>query len=378
LNGETVRYDRVLLALTIVLVIFGIMMVFSASSVVSLKESGNAFRYFIRHLIYCVLGLVAMSVMMRIDYHILKRFVYPILLGSLILLLLVLVPGVGKVINDSRRWIGFMGLTFQPAELAKLTLVIYLAYSLTKKDEKIRTLAVGFVPHIILLAIIAAFIMLEPDFGAAVTVGVIVFIMLFIAGVRFLYIVVSAAAAVPVILIGLKSAPYRWERITAFLDPWADPQGAGYHIIQSYLAFGSGGFMGTGLGGGTQKLFYIPYAYSDFIFAVIGEELGFFGAVLIVAAFSVFAVRGFRAARLAPDLFGTYLAMGITSLITLGAIMNIAVVVGLLPTKGMTLPLVSYGGSSLLVTMTAVGILLNVSGQGRESIVLDKRKVGVR
>jgi cell division protein FtsW len=285
---------------------------------------------------------------------------------------------VGKVINDSRRWIGFMGLTFQPAELAKLTLVIYLAYSLTKKDAKIRTLAVGFIPHIILLAVIATFIMLEPDFGAAVTVGVIVFVMLFIAGVRFLYIFVSGVAAVPVILLGLKSAAYRWDRVTAFLDPWADPQGTGYHIIQSFLAFGSGGFVGAGLGGGTQKLFYIPYAYSDFIFAVIGEELGFFGAILIVAAFALFAVRGFRAARLAPDLFGTYLALGITSLITLGAIMNIGVVIGLLPTKGMTLPLLSYGGSSLLVTMTAVGILLNVSGQGRESIVLDNKKVGVR
>jgi cell division protein FtsW len=294
------------------------------------------------------------------------------------LLILVLVPGIGKVINGASRWIGFMGFTFQPAELAKLTLVIYLAYSLTKKDAKIRTLTVGFIPHIILLAIIATLIMLERDFGATVTVGILVFIMMFVAGVRFSYIVLTAAAAVPVILLGLVSVPYRWERIMAFKNPWADPLGKGYHIIQSYLAFGSGGIVGTGLGGGTQKLFYIPYAYSDFIFAVIGEELGFFGVVLLVGAFAMFAVRGFRAARLAPDLFGTYLAMGITSLITLGAIMNICVVTGLLPTKGMTLPLVSYGGSSLLVSMTAVGILLNVSGKRQKNITLDNKKVGIR
>ncbi len=360
------EYDRALIFVTVLMVIFGIIMVFSASSVVSYKEAGHEFGYIKKQLIFAVLGFVSMILMMKIDYHIIKDYVYPILILSIVLLILVLVPGIAREVNGAKRWIGVFGLSFQPAELAKLSLVIYLAYSLTKKYEKIKTLKIGFMPHLVLLLLMAALMMLQPDFGAAVTVGVIVFIMLFIAGTRIYYILASALAAVPIFYLSIVKVEYRMERITAFLDPWSDPQRSAYQIIQSFLALGSGGLMGTGLGEGTQKLFYIPYAYSDFIFAVIGEELGFIGAIILISGFLIFTVRGMRAARLAPDLFGTYLAVGITALITIEAVLNIGVVTGLFPTKGMTLPFISYGGSSLVTSMTAAGILINISGQGGE------------
>lgn len=358
------RYDTTLLLVTVFLVMFGIIMVFSASSAISFKEAGNQYGYFTRHLIFAILGFVLMFTMMRIDYHLIRNFVYPLLLGSILLLVLVLIPGVGRSINGARRWIAFMGLSFQPAELAKLAMVVYLAYSLTKKDDMIKTLRVGFIPHMIVLTIIAFLIASQPDLGASITVGVIAFIMLFIAGTRISYILASILAAIPIIYYSIINVEYRLKRIMVYLDPWEDPLDSGYHIIQSFLALGSGGVFGTGLGEGTQKLFYLPYAYSDFIFAIIGEELGFVGALIIILAFVVFAVRGMRTARRAPDLFGTYLAVGITSLIIIGVIFNIGVVTGLFPTKGMTLPFISYGGSSLVTTMTAAGILLNVSSQG--------------
>ncbi len=362
--GSRNEYDRVLIVLIAVLVIFGIMMVFSASSAVAYDENADAAFYLKKQLLWAVLGLTAMVAMMRIDYHLLRTYVYPIFLVSLCLLVLVLVPGVGKKINGARRWIDLMGFTFQPGELIKLTLVIYLSYSLTKKYEKIKTFTVGFVPHIILLLVVAALIMLEPDFGAAVTIGAIVIIMMFVAGTRFYYLAATVIAAVPVVYFCIVHSAYRMRRIMAFMDPWADPLDTGYHIIQSFLAFGSGGIVGAGLGEGTQKLFYLPFAYSDFIFAVIGEELGFIAVVAVIAAFGLLCMRGIRIAKRAPDLFGSYLAVGITALITIEVILNIGVVTGLLPTKGMTLPFISYGGSSLLTSLAAMGVLLNVSAQG--------------
>jgi cell division protein FtsW len=362
--GNRFEYDKVLIVVTALLVVFGIMMVFSASSVVSYTEKGDAYHYLKRQVLWALLGLSAMLALMRVDYHLLRTYVYPIFLTSLLLLVLVLLPGIGKPVNGARRWIGLFGFTFQPGELIKLTLVIYLAYSLTKKYEKIRTFTVGFVPHIVLLAIVVALTILEPDFGASVTIGMIVIIMMFVAGTRFYYLAATVIAAVPLAYLSIIHSPYQKERIMAFLDPWAYYKDSGYQIIQSFLAFGSGGIVGTGLGEGTQKLFYLPFAYSDFIFAVIGEELGFIVVVAVIFAFVLFCARGIRIARSAPDFFGTYLAVGITTLVTIEVILNIGVVTGLLPTKGMTLPFISYGGSSLLTSMAAVGILLNISSQG--------------
>jgi cell division protein FtsW len=364
---EKVQYDKTLILTVTLMVIFGLIMVFSASSVVSFKELGNEFYFFKKQFIFSLLGFGVLFLMMKTDYHVITKYVYPILLGSILLLIFVLIPGIGREVNGARRWIGILGLSFQPAELAKLALVIYLAFSFTKKDDKIKTLKIGFIPHMILLLVVAALIMLQPDFGAAVTVGVLVFIMLFIAGTPLYYILTALLLAAPFLYIAVIKVEYRLQRITAFLNPWEDPQKTGYHIIQSFLAFGSGGVAGTGLGAGTQKLFYIPYAYSDFIFAVIGEELGFIGAILVIFGFLIFAVRGMKTAQRAPDPFGMYLAFGITALITVEAILNIGVVTGIFPTKGMTLPFISYGGSSLLVSMTAAGILINISGQRRET-----------
>jgi len=213
---------------------------------------------------------------------------------------------------------------------------------------------------------VVALTMLEPDFGTSVTIGIIVIIMMFVAGTRFYYLAATAVAAVPLVYVSIMHSPYQLKRIMAFLNPWADPGNSGYQIIQSFLAFGSGGIMGTGLGEGTQKLFYLPFAYSDFIFAVIGEELGFLVSVVVILAYVLVCARGIKIARGAPDLFGTYLAVGITALITVEVILNVGVVTGLLPTKGMTLPFVSYGGSSLLTSMAAVGVLLNISSQGED------------
>ena len=364
--GNRFQYDRVLIIVVLLLVVFGIMMVFSASSIVAFSDKGDAYYFLKRQLLWALLGLGALAAMMRTDYRLLRTYVYPIFLVSLFLLVLVLIPGIGKEVNGARRWISFFGFRFQPGELIKLTLVIYLAYSLTKKYEKIKTFTVGFVPHIVLLSIVVALTMLEPDFGTSVTIGIIVIIMMFVAGTRFYYLAATAVAAVPLVYVSIMHSPYQLKRIMAFLNPWADPGNSGYQIIQSFLAFGSGGIMGTGLGEGTQKLFYLPFAYSDFIFAVIGEELGFLVSVVVILAYVLVCARGIKIARGAPDLFGTYLAVGITALITVEVILNVGVVTGLLPTKGMTLPFVSYGGSSLLTSMAAVGVLLNISSQGED------------
>jgi len=361
------QYDKVLIAVTLFLVFFGIMMVFSASFVVSYQENGTEYYIFQRQVSFAVLGLLLLAMTMVLDYHVLKSSVYLILGVSLLLLVLVLIPGIGKEINGARRWLGFMGLNFQPSELAKLALVIYLAYSLTKKDDKIKSLKVGYLPHLVVMVIMAYLIWKQPDLGAAVTIGVIACIMLFMAGTRLSYLLVTVLGAGLVLYYKIFGEGYNSNRITAYLNPWEDQFGSGYHIVQSYLALGSGGLTGVGLGQGIQKLYYLPYAYSDFIFAVVGEELGFIGAVLVIGAYALLAVRGFRAARRAPDLFGTYLAAGITCLITVGAILNIGVVTGLFPTKGMTLPFISHGGSSLVINMLAAGILINVSGQGVET-----------
>ena len=364
--GNKSQYDKVLILIILMLVSFGVIMIFSASSAISFKDLGDEFHYFKRQLAFAILGFIVMGAMIYLDYHVLREFVYPIFLVSLVFLILVIIPGVGREINGAHRWLGISSISFQPTEFVKLALILYLAYSLTKKDEKIRTLTVGFLPHIVLLLIIASLIMLQPDFGAAITIGIIVFIMLFNAGTRPSYIVGSVIAIAPIVYYAIVSVDYRLDRITAFINPWKDPLNTGYHIIQSFLALGSGGLVGMGLGEGTQKLFYLPYAYSDFIFAVIGEELGFIGVVILICAFSLFTIRGIRASRRAPDLFGTYLALGITALISVEVILNLGVVTGLFPTKGMTLPFISYGGSSLLACMTGAGILINISGQGGE------------
>ncbi|MBI5286193.1 MAG: cell division protein FtsW [Deltaproteobacteria bacterium] len=256
--------------------------------------------------------------------------------------------------------------TFQPSEVAKLMLVIYLAYSLSQKVDRIKTFSIGFLPHIIISGLIILLILKEPDFGTAVVLGGITIFMMYIAGVRFTYLVTLFLITLPFIYLMITQVGYRMNRIMAFLNPWKDPEGGGFQIVQSLLAFGAGGIWGVGLGEGRQKLLYLPEAHSDFILSVVGEELGLLGVSTILILYLFFLICGIRIALKAGDLFGSYLALGITLLITLQAIVNTGVVMGLLPPKGLALPFISYGGTSLVVNMVGVGILLNIFIKGSE------------
>jgi len=282
---------------------------------------------------------------------------------SIALLVVVLIPGIGTEVNGSRRWLRFLGYSFQPSELARLALVLYLACSLYRKGEKIRTFSYGFLPYLLISGLMMGLIFIEPDMGGAVTMGAIMLLMLFVAGARFSYLAGIVLLSAPVIFYFLASTEYRWRRVMATINPWDYWHDAGWQLVQSLLAFGNGGIFGVGLGEGRQKLFYLPDAHTDFILSVIGEELGFIGVAVVVALFVLIAVRGILVAVRSSTPFGAYLAFGITIMIVVPAIMNMMVVLGLLPTKGLVLPFVSYGGTALMVYLVAAGILMNVSAK---------------
>ena len=282
------------------------------------------------------------------------------------LLAATLVPGVGRMINGSRRWLRLGILSFQPSELAKFALVVYLSYYIAKKGERLRDFMNGLVPAYVVTGVFLLVAIRQPDFGATMTIAGVAGIMLFAGGANVLHLAGTAVAALPFVYVAVAHSAYRARRIFSFLDPWADPQGAGHQIIQSFLAFGSGGVLGRGLGEGRQKLLFLPERHSDFIFAVIGEELGLIGALAVVVLFVLILWRGVRIALATGDTFSRMLALGITLLISLQGLINMSVVTGLLPTKGIALPLVSYGGSSLVITMGALGVLLNISKETSE------------
>jgi cell division protein FtsW len=301
---------------------------------------------------------------MRMPYGSLKRLAYPLWLLSIGLLILVLIPGVGTKVGGAVRWLRFGSLSFQPAEFAKLAVIILLAYSFAKKGtHRLNNFSIGILPHLILVIPVCFLIVLQPDFGTAMMMIALLFIMFFAVGVpvRYLALIGSTASTAAALLIICDG--YRRERFMAFIDPWANSTGAGYHIIQSFLAFGSGGLLGTGLGRGTQKLFYLPEPHTDFILSVIGEELGFIGVLILMGLFLTIIFCGIKISIHAYDLFGTYMALGIITLIGLQAVINMGVVMGLLPIKGMPLPFVSYGGTSLVINLISVGILLSISAQ---------------
>jgi cell division protein FtsW len=276
-------------------------------------------------------------------------------------LILVYVPGIGYRVGGARRWIHLGSLTIQPSEIAKLSLIIYMAYYFSKKKETIRDFKKGVLPVLGITFALIALIYPQPDFGSAMFLSLLLITFLFIAGARFLHLGLLGAAVLPFGIYAIFHAGYRYRRLIAFLDPWKSPKSTGFQIIQSFISFGSGGVFGRGLGNGQQKLFFLPAPHTDFIFSVIGEELGFIGVVIIIFLFMLLIVRGFRIAYLAQSQFASYLALGITLMIGLQTVINLGVVMGLLPTKGIPLPFISYGGSSLLMTLTGVGILLNIS-----------------
>jgi len=353
--------DLPLLFLTLGLVALGLLMVFSASANMSDTRYGSPYLFLRKQVLWDFLGLLALFIGMRIDYHRWARVSLPILLISIALLVLVLI--VGPVVKGAQRWLVFPGFTFQPSELAKLALVLWLASYLDRHTSQLTDFKKGFLPALGVIGIVCALILKEPDLGTPLLLGAVSFLMLFLAGARLLHMVGVAMAALVPLYFELFRVKYRYKRLMAFLNPWADSSGAGYQLTQSMMAFGSGGLFGKGLGASELKLLYLPDAHTDFIFPVIGEELGFLGASAVVLVFVYWGIRGWKIARRAPDLFGHLTAAGITSWVLLQAVINMGVSVGMFPTKGLPLPFVSFGGSSLVITLFAAGILLNISSQ---------------
>jgi cell division protein FtsW len=350
-----------LFGVAVVLLSAGVVMVYSASAIVAAERFHDPYFFLKKQLFWALLGALALWGALRIDYRRLEGWVLPALLVAGVLLVLVLVPPFGQTINGTRRWIRLGPVSFQPAELAKLALVVYLAAFFARKRDAIDDFRRGVLPPLAVAGTLAALVLAQPDLGTCLTLVALTFGLLFLAGGRVRHLAIVAAPALPLLALAIWAAPYRLRRITAFLDPWADPRGSGFQIIQSWLALGNGGVLGQGVGASKQKLFYLPESHTDFIFAIVGEELGFVGAATIVLLFMVFAWRGLRIGLRAPDPFGTYLALGITVLIATQTVVNLGVVTGLLPTKGLPLPFISSGGSALVVTMVSTGVLLNIS-----------------
>ena len=353
--------DVWLFGVAIVLLSAGVVMVYSASAIVATDRFHDPYFFLKKQVFWALLGAGCMWMAIRLDYRRLEGFVVPLLIFAGVLLVLVLVSPLGQALNGTRRWIRLGPVSFQPAELAKLALVLYLAAFLAKKGEEIADLRRGLLPPLAIAGLLAALVLAQPDLGNCLTLITLTFALLFLAGGRARHLGFILAAALPPLVIAIWAAPYRLRRIVAFIDPWSDPRGSGFQIIQSWLALGNGGLFGQGIGASRQKLFYLPESHTDFIFAIFGEELGFVGAMAIIALFVVLIWRGLRIGLRAPDAFGSYLALGITVLIATQVVMNLGVVTGLLPTKGLPLPFLSFGGSALLVTMLSTGVLLNIS-----------------
>ena len=358
--ARKLKSDKWLFLATFLLVCMSVVMVYSASAVLAMERLGNPYYYLFKQGAWAALGLFMLWIVMRIDYRNLRQ---PVVIWTALgvvgvaLVLVLFMPAR----NGSHRWFAMGGITLQPSELAKLAVILFTAALLERRMHRIDDLGYSLLPIAIGTGLLAGLILIEPDFGTALSMLAIVCVMIFAAGISYRYIVGTALVMLPVVAGVLLAAPYRRRRVLSFLNPEADPLGSGYQAIQSKIAVGKGGILGQGLMDGTQKLFYLPEPHTDFIFAVIGEELGLIGATLIVICFAVIAWRGFRAAALAPDRFGAFLAIGLTTMIVLQAFFNISVVLGLVPNKGIALPFVSSGGSSLLISLISMGILLNVS-----------------
>ena len=356
------HYDPVLLGAVLFLVTFGVVMVYSASAVYAGARLGDATWFFKRQAIGAVVGLFALLAVLKLGYRRLEALAVPLLIVSVALLALVHVPGLGHAAGGARRWIRIAGLTFQPSEVAKIALVLWLARSLARKQERIRLFSVGFLPHVIMLALFGALLLLEPDFGTTVVLGLVTFALLFVAGAPLAYLLAVAGAAAPVLGVLIWKSPYRIQRVLTFLDPWKDPRGHGYQTVESLLGFGAGGSLGVGLGESHQKLFFLPAAHTDFILSIVGEELGFAGVSAVLILFVLIVWRGIKAAHASPDAFGCWAALGLTLLISAEALVNAGMALALLPTKGMALPFLSYGMSSVIASCFAAGVVLSVSG----------------
>ncbi len=345
---------------TLLLICVSVVMVYSASAVVALERFQQPYLFLTKQALWSVLGLAVLVVAMRVDYRTYRNEAFIWCLLGVVFVMLVAVLFSAPV-NGTRRWFGIGGLGVQPSELAKIACVFFTALMLERRMHRIDDLSYSLMPIGLIIGLVVALILLQPDFGTSISLALVVAVMVFAAGLHYRYFVGLALVALPAIYLVLVAAPYRRRRLLAFWDPWADPLGDGFQIIQSLVAVGTGGVFGRGLMGGVQKLFYLPEPHTDFIYAVIGEELGLIGATAILLCFCVIAWRGLRIAARAEDTFGSFVALGLTTMIAAQAFVNISVVLGLMPTKGIPLPLVSFGGSSLLINLLGMGVLLNIS-----------------
>ena len=357
-------YDIQLLFPVLFLVGIGVVMVYSASSALAFKKYGSDYFFLKKQAIFTLAGVVTLVVCRHFPYRFYRPLAYPLLAVAIILLIAVLLPELSVSAGGATRWLRIGRFSFQPSELARIAMVIYLAYSLDKKGENLKDFTVGLLPHIFILTVLCGLIIQQPDFGSVVILSLITGLMVFIGGVRIKHLMVAIGALAPIGMYLLMSAEYRWKRLLGFLDPWQYPADEGYQIVHSLMAFGTGGITGTGIGKGYQKLFYLPEPHTDFIFSVIGEELGLIGVLAIVGLYAWIIFRGIRIARNTTDYFGSFLAMGLTIGMGLQIVVNMCVAMSLLPTKGLTLPFMSYGGTSLLLNMASIGILMNISATG--------------
>jgi cell division protein FtsW len=362
--------DLVALSLILAIVLFGLVMVTSASISIASKESGDAFSYLERQLVLCLVGFVLAGLVFCVRTEYLEKFAWPLLIAALVMLFIVLVPGLGHVVNGSRRWIRVLGFNFQASELARVLTLIFMASYAVRREAELRSTALGLVKPLGLLVFIALLLLAEPDFGAASVLFITGFGILFIAGARLRYVLIAAAAGAGAAALLVLMVPYRMARVTSFLDPWADPYNSGFQLTQSLIAIGRGEWFGVGLGESVQKLFYLPEAHTDFLFAVLAEELGLVGVAATLALFIALVWRSFWIAQLAARAnlkFQSYLAAGFGLWLGCQALINIGVNMGVLPTKGLTLPLMSYGRSSMIVTLAWVGLLLRVYHEAMQS-----------
>ncbi|MBL7158266.1 MAG: putative lipid II flippase FtsW [Candidatus Omnitrophica bacterium] len=350
---------RSIFIIMIALLTFGCVMIYSASAIHAHENYSDSMYFLKRHLIFLLLGFGLMIFLMSVDISRLERAAKPLMIASLALLALVLIPNIGSSVAGARRWFRAGPLSFQPSELAKFALVIYIASYLDRKGYKIKDFFYGFLPIVSVISLTGILVLCQPDLGTSLSVFFIGFLMLFVGGASVLYLGSIALLSLPFLYYLIFSVPYRRRRILVFLDPWRDSEGAGFQIVQSFIALGSGGLLGVGLGQSTQKLFYLPESYTDFIFSIVGEELGFLGAASLVLLFGVFIWQGMRAVFFTESIFKKTLLFGVTGMIAFEVLINIGVSSGLFPTKGLPLPFISYGGSSLLFHMGAAGIMLN-------------------
>ncbi len=354
-------HDINLLFPVLLLVGAGIVMVYSASSAVALNKFGTDYHFLKRQAFFSMLGIVILMGCRHFPLKLLCSLTYPLLLLALIFLMVLHIPGLGVSAGGAVRWLHLGNFTFQPAEFTRFALILYLAYSMSKKRDRLEDFYVGFLPHVLVLCILSGLILLQPDFGSVIILGIITWTMMFVGGVRLKHLLSSLLVMIPIASVFLVSATYRIERLISFWDPWQHATSGGYQIIHSLKAFGTGGLWGVGVGKGYQKLFYLPEPHTDFIFSVIGEELGLAGVLVILALYILVIFKGIKIAMDVKDTFASFLALGLTTAIGLQVCVNMGVALALLPTKGLTLPFLSYGGTSLILSMASVGFLMNIN-----------------